>query len=337
MAAYNIVRAQQVPKELDKIIMNTQETVISRIMFKAKVLAADGQQFEDLFVAVMGHARPDFRPIKPQGKFGDRKNDGCEPTVGRYYQVYAPEDATSKESESVKKIETDFAGLNNYWGTLHATGIQEFFFVLNDRYKGAFPTTHKALSNIQKNNGLQKADVFLCKDIENVIFGELSDDQIQTVIGYIPDVSMIVKVHYGILTEVVGHILKNIPNKAVPGKLISPEFEIKLTFNDLSAAAPYLKAGSIQSSAVESFFERNSDFALQAVRQSLNDMYMDATQEGFIANPNIGLTAQDQMYFHILSSATPTVGNGQFPAAQRAVQVLLSYFFESCDIFEEPV
>lgn len=317
--------------------MNTQEKVIARLLFRNKALAADGQQFENLFVAVMGHARPDFRAIKPQGKIGDRKNDGCEPAVGRYYQVYAPENATIKESASVKKIEADFDGLKKYWGTLHTLGIQEFFFVLNDRYKGAFPSTHKALSDIQNNHGLKKADVFSCKDIENVIFGELSDDQIQTVVGFLPDTTMIVKVDYEMLTEVVGHILKNIPNKAVPGKLIPPEFETKLAFNDLSAAAPYLKAGSILSNAVESFFERNSDFALQAVRQSLNDMYIDAAQEGFIANPAVGLSAQDQMYIHILSSATPSVDKGQHVAAQQAVQILLAYFFESCDIFEEPV
>lgn len=306
-------------------------------MLKNKIFAADGQQFENLFVAVMGYARPDFRAIKPQGKIGDRKNDGCEPLVGRYYQVYAPEDAATKESASVNKIKTDFAGLKDYWNTLHPTGINEFLFVLNDKYKGAFPTTHKALSDIQKSHSLLKADVFSCKDIENVIFNELSDDQIQTVIGPLPDTSMIVKIDYGILTEVVGHILKNIPNKAVPGKLISPEFEIKLAFNELSAAAPYLKAGSILSNAVESFFERNSDFALQAVRQSLNDMYMDAVQEGFIANPAVGLTAQDQMYIHILSNATPSVDKAQRVVAQQAVQILLAYFFESCDIFEEPI
>jgi hypothetical protein len=317
-------------------IMNTQEKVIARVMFKNKVLMADGQQFENIFVTIMGYARPNFRAIRPQGQIGDRKNDGCEPTAGRYYQVYAPEDASTKESTSVKKLETDFAGLKAYWSGLYAAGIQEFFFVLNDRYKGAFPTTHKALSDIQKNHSIKKADVFACKDLERVVFDELGDDQVQVVVGFIPDVSMIVKVDYQILTEVVAHILENIPNKAVPGKLISPEFETKLTFNELSAAAPYLKAGSYQSNAVESFFERNVDFARQAVRQSLNDMYMDAAQEGFIADPAIGLTAQDQMYFHILSNATPLVSKGQLVAAQRAVQVLLAYFFESCDIFEEP-
>lgn len=316
--------------------MNTQEKIIARLMFKNKVLAADGQQFENLFVSIMGYARQDFRAIKPQGKIGDRKNDGCEPTVGRYYQVYAPEDATTKESNSVKKLETDFAGLKKYWTGLYSAGIQEFFFVLNDRYKGAYPTTHKALSDLKKNHSLQKADVFACKDLERVTFDELGDDQVQVVVGFIPDFSMVVKVDYQILTEVVAHILENIPDKAVPGKLISPEFETKLTFNELSAAAPYLKAGSYQSSSVELFFDRNVDFARQAVRQSLNDMYIAAAQEGFIADPMIGLTAQDQMYFYILSSATPLVGRDKLAATQRAVQVLLAYFFESCDIFEEP-
>lgn len=316
--------------------MNTQEKFIARLMFRNKVLAADGQQFENLFVSIMGYARQDFRAIKPQGKIGDRKNDGCEPTVGRYYQVYAPEDATTKESNSVKKLEADFAGLKKYWTDLYSAGIQEFFFVLNDRYKGAYPTTHKALSDLKKNHSLQKADVFACKDIERVTFDELGDDQVQVVVGFIPDFSMVVKVDYQILTEVVAHILENIPDKAVPGKLISPEFETKLTFNELSAAAPYLKAGSYQSSSVELFFDRNVDFARQAVRQSLNDMYIAAAQEGFIADPMIGLTAQDQMYFYILSSATPLVGRDKLAATQRAVQVLLAYFFESCDIFEEP-
>lgn len=316
--------------------MNTQEKFIARLMFRNKVLAADGQQFENLFVSIMGYARQDFRAIKPQGKIGDRKNDGCEPTVGRYYQVYAPEDATTKETNSVKKLEADFAGLKKYWTDLYSAGIQEFFFVLNDRYKGAYPTTHKALSDLKKNHSLQKADVFACKDLERVTFDELGDDQVQVVVGFIPDFSMVVKVDYQILTEVVAHILENIPDKAVPGKLISPEFETKLTFNELSAAAPYLKAGSYQSSSVELFFDRNVDFARQAVRQSLNDMYIAAAQEGFIADPMIGLTAQDQMYFYILSSATPLVGRDKLAATQRAVQVLLAYFFESCDIFEEP-
>lgn len=55
-----LARAWSASKEIDKIIMNTQESFIARLMFKVKVLAADGQQFENLFVSIMGYARPGF-------------------------------------------------------------------------------------------------------------------------------------------------------------------------------------------------------------------------------------------------------------------------------------
>lgn len=318
--------------------MNIQEKMIARIMFRSKVYSADGQGFENLFTSVMGYARADFRAIKPQGRYGDRKNDGCEPLVGRYYQVYAPENVAEKESTAIKKLKDDFEGLKSYWGSLYVVGIKEYLFVLNDKYKGAFPTTHKALSELQAKHSLQLADVFSSKHLEDVLFNELADDQIQVVVGFIPDVSTIVKVDYAVLTEVVSHILANIPNSAVPGKLISPEFETKLVFNDLNAAAPYLKAASYQASAVESFFSLNADFARQAVRQSLNDMYVNATKMGFATDTFSGLTSQDQIYFDVLATAMPpNVHIAQKGAVQRAVQVLLAYFFESCDIFEEPI
>ena len=41
--------------------------------------AATGNEFERLFTEIMSAAHPDFRQVKPQGAFGDRKNDGFEP------------------------------------------------------------------------------------------------------------------------------------------------------------------------------------------------------------------------------------------------------------------
>jgi hypothetical protein len=317
--------------------MNNNERVIARLMFQNKVLKAKGQQFEDLFVSVMEYARKDFRPIKPQGNIGDRKNDGCEPIAGRYYQVYAPEDASQKESTAITKIETDFAGLLAYWSTLHPSGIKEFFFVLNDRYHGPYPTTQAALFKIQTSNGLDKADVFICKDLEQVVLSELADDQIQVIAGFVPDTSAIVRIDYSILTEVIGHILRNDPDKAKPGKLISPEFEQKIKFNNLFIAAPYLRAGSYQSNAVDAFFEKNVDFARQAVREALNDMYVEATEKSFSDDSPGQLTKEDKMFFHILSSATPYVNGSEQPGqVQSAVLVVMAYFFETCDIFEEP-
>lgn len=315
--------------------MNTNEKSVARLMFQNKVYKAKGQKFEDLFVMVMGYARQDFRPIKPQGNIGDRKNDGCEPLSGRYYQVYAPEDSSQRESATVSKIETDFAGLKAYWATLHPTGIKEFFFVLNDRYDGPYPTTQAALFKLQTDNKLEKADVFLCKNLEHIAFSELTDDQIQMVAGFIPDTAAIVRVDYSVLTEVIGHILAHDSEKAKPGKLISPKFEEKIKFNNLFVAAAYLRAGSYQASAVETFFQKNVDFTRQAVREALNDIYVEATSQSFNDAPAGGLTKEDKMFFYILSNATPQ-SNGNAGQVQKAVLVLMSYFFETCDIFEEP-
>lgn len=316
--------------------MNLQEKMIARIMFKNKTLSADAQVFENLFTSIMAYARADFRQVKPQGNLGDRKNDGFEPAVGRYFQVYAPENVQEKESTAIKKLEGDFDGLKSFWAGLYPAGIKEYFFVLNDKYKGAFPTTHAALAALQKKHGLDKAEVFACKHLEDVIFGELQDEHIYAIVGFLPDTATIVKVDYSVLTEVVAHVLANTPNNAVQGKLVSPEFETKLVLNDLKVAASFLTAGSYQDSAVESFFKLNANFARQAVRQSLNDMYVSATKQGFVTDPISGLTAQDQIYFEVLASATPNSFVGAKGATQKAVQVLLSYFFESCDIFEEP-
>lgn len=317
--------------------MNNQEKMIARIMFKNKVLSADAQTFENLFTSIMGYARPDFRQVKPQGSIGDRKNDGFEPIAGRYYQVYAPENVLEKESSAIKKLEGDFLGLQSYWASLYPTGIKEYLFVLNDKYKGAFPTTHQALAALQKKHALDNAGLLACKHLEDILFSELKDEHVYAVIGFLPDTSTIVKIDYSVLTEVVAHVLANTPDNAVQGKLISPEFEKKLSFNDLKVASIFLTAGSYQDSAVENFFKLNADFARQAVRQSLNDMYIHATQQGFVTDNLSGLTAQDQIYFDLMASATPNSFVGGKGPTQKAVQVLLSYFFESCDIFEEPV
>lgn len=318
--------------------MNTTEKALVRVMLENKLLKAKGQQFEDLFTAIMGRARADFRPIKPQGKIGDRKNDGCEPLVGRYFQVYAPEDASEKESEAIKKIHTDFAGLKSYWGTVYTTGITEFYFVLNDRYAGAYPTTASALATLGTTNKLKVSDVFLCKDIERVVFSELQDDQIQSIVGFLPDVTTIVNVDYSMMTKAIAHILQHIPDQNVPGKLVSPTFAEKIAFNNLKYAAAYLQAASYQAAAVESFFERNVDFAKQDIRERLNDMYIEASAQPFTDDPTMHITREDQIFFSIVARATPVIPNNVPPASmQKAVLVLLAYFFEACDIFEEPV
>src|SRR5271163_2393549 len=97
--------------------MTPQERCLARIIFKLKVHQANGIIFEQLFTQVMCYSRTGFLKIKPYGNQGDRGNDGYEKDYGRYFQIYSPEDPSSKIGEAIKKLAADFKNkLIPYWG-----------------------------------------------------------------------------------------------------------------------------------------------------------------------------------------------------------------------------
>ena len=77
--------------------MNQQEKYLARVMLKNKIYQSDSQSFEDLVVNVLQHQSVTFTPVKPQGSYGDRKNDGFDPATNSYYQIYGPEDLPKKQ------------------------------------------------------------------------------------------------------------------------------------------------------------------------------------------------------------------------------------------------
>lgn len=91
--------------------MNANERAFARYMFKYKVVTSDGQEYENLFTDIMQRGSSDFIRVKPQGKIGDRKNDGYDRKLGSYYQVFAPEDLTKKAQDAVKKLKRDLQAL----------------------------------------------------------------------------------------------------------------------------------------------------------------------------------------------------------------------------------
>ncbi|HVF47080.1 MAG TPA: hypothetical protein VNA17_05895 [Pyrinomonadaceae bacterium] len=159
--------------------MSPEEKQLARIMFKSKVLAANGQAYEDLFSAVMGIDNKDFVQVKPQGRIGDRKNDGYDRRIGKYYQVFAPEDPTAKVQNAVKKLKEDFDGLYTNWNKV--TPVTEFYFVFNDKYKGSFPTIEANLAVIKRSKKLAECSSFLAKHLEQA-FLDLKDEHVFSIL-----------------------------------------------------------------------------------------------------------------------------------------------------------
>ena len=86
--------------------------------FKIAFLEKQGQAFEDMFSGIMGHAFPeDFQPVRPYGNKGDMKCDGYRASDKTVFQCYAPR--TMKLAALKAKIDTDFNGAVDHWGSRH--------------------------------------------------------------------------------------------------------------------------------------------------------------------------------------------------------------------------
>jgi len=307
--------------------MNIDEKTLARILFQLKVLSSNGQAYEDLFVNVMRRESSDFAPVKPQGIFGDRKNDGYNRKRGAYYQVFAPEDPKLKQQVAVKKLKDDFAGLKAYWDTV--TPVREFHFVFNDKYKGAFPTMEADLADIKKEHHLSDCSSFLAQHLEDRLMS-LPDDQIQAVVGFIPDPSKIQMLDYSIVNDVINHVMLYKGGINTAQIFSVPDFDEKIQFNGLSPrVGALLNSAAYQAGILDEYFALNSEFTKQSLRDVLSNMYQSALAKPL---PIISSNKSDLVFFDILDGVAPD----QTQAVRNAALVVLAYFFESCDIFEDP-
>jgi len=296
--------------------MNLQERTISRQLFQNKILKADGQAFEDIFISIMNYAEADFQPIKPWGDIGDRKNDGYIRNKGIFYQVFAPEVIKKSYVEVVKKTKKDFTGLLSQW-----KDIKEFYFVVNDKLNGVNADCEQAIQDIKTDYNLQNAGILIVKDLENILF-KLDDDQIINIVGNAPDPALI-RFDFSILGEVIDFIMKLPLPSGEEANIILPDWKEKIKFNDLSDyIADYLNNGCIHIPSLNKYLSNNSDFLADSLRDKMNDIYVHEKlkKDG------------DDLFWAIVSSASPKATQ----SFQTAVIVIMSKYFESCDIFKEP-
>lgn len=309
--------------------MTREELTLARLMFRLKIHEAKGQAFEDLFVKIYQSASPTFKAVKPQGQIGDRKNDGYDTATGAYHQVYAPEKLSESVAEAVKKLKTDFAGIKANWEKI--CPIRSFYFVMNDRYMGSFPTIEEDLSNIKKDNNLDACEALLAKDLEDKLFS-LSEDLIFSIVGFVPSPDKIETLNYSVLNQVVAHIIAYNRLTPVAGLLEVPDYEEKIKVNNLSrrVAALLWSAGN-QVGIFDNYFVKNSVSSKQDVRDHLNQIYQTSKKKSW-PDKSDGLTHEDYVFMDVLHTAAPK----QTQEYIDATLVVMAAFFESCDIFEEP-
>ena len=306
--------------------MNEATKYIARILFSNKIQKADGNAFEDLFCSVMKYRYKNFQKIKPQGSLGDGKNDGYRSGEGIYYQVYAPEKPTQNDSKGAKKALEDFVGLLSYWNSIEE--VKAYHFVLNDKDRGVYPEIHKKISQIKSEYKIETA-IFSSGDLEELLF-ELDDSQIQIITGGIPNPEEI-ELDYGVLNEVISHLLSFPSDIPKTKDLNVPDFDTKIQFNKLSKIpATLLNNAGLKLYQLEEFF-RNSNS--KTIRKDLQIKFIN-----FYEDSDEKFDSSDEIFFSILTEASKDVkcDGDKEQSIQDSVLVLMAYYFEHCDIFKEP-
>lgn len=307
-------------------MFGTSEKYIARLMIKHKILAFDGQTFEDLFCSIMIKNNPNFELVKTYGNIGDRKNDGFDKTTGEYFQVYAPENIEKGPTinNAMTKLENDFQGLYDYWNTL--CPIKKYNFVINDKYKGAPPQIHDKLLKLKKDYPHIEFNIMTANKLEDT-FMKLDEDSIVEIVGCIASPSY--QLDYSALTEVINYLMNTKENHERAEELQVADFEEKISFNRLNQEiACCLRAASYQVGNLETFFKRNSEFAKNEIQKKITEYYFTASKSIDKSEDNY----TDLVFVKMLDDICP---NGT-AAIKNAALVLTAYYFELCDIFEKP-
>ncbi len=306
--------------------MQTDQYIVAQAVFKSKICLMNGSTFETLFTSIMRKADSNFRPVKPHGQNGDEKNDGFNDVSGEYYQVYSPESPKDKIVEAVKKCKKDFKGLKEFWDKV--SPVKGYYFVFNDKYQGGYPEVEKALVEIkQENPDLDFSKPFYIQHLEEKLFS-LDDNQVFEIIGYVPNIEKIGKVNYIAMNEVVEHLLLNQKDYNYDENYVVPDFQDKIVFNNLSPqVANLLVQGSYQNSTINDYFRNQNAFKKQKIKEIFSELYLEGKKE--FADKE---KKDDYTFFYILNRAI----SQKEKRIEDAVLVLMAYYFESCDIFEEP-
>lgn len=295
--------------------MNLQQAYYEQ-RFENAFLRAKGDAFQDLFEKLMGFAhKADFMACRPWGNRGDRKNDGFLKSERRLFQVYAPNEMT--EAKAVLKITEDFEGAKVHWGK----HFDKWVFAHN-AVDGLPPHVQKVLLEFEQTNPGVTIEPW-CQEEFRVVFRLISLDDLVVWFGAAPTAETKVKLGFKDLQVVLEHL----SGQSVP--LRHPVKDVprgKIEANALSASVGrLLREGMVKTPLVTELFECWHDATLgERIAKSFRDKY-ESLREHFTPN-------------RIFAELQAWVGGADrgTPEHEMAVLTVMAYYFERCDIFEEP-
>ena len=285
--------------------------------FENEYLRATGDEFQTFFERLMGFAhKADFMPCRPWGNQGDRKNDGFLKSERRLFQVYGPNEMTATKAKA--KIREDFVDARRHWGSLFDKW--SFVYRAMDRLP---PHVQKLLLNFEAENPGIQLDPWGLEELRQV-FRTLSLEDKESWFGLVPNDETKSRLTFVDLEIVLKSIAARPVNEMTDVRDVPSG---KIEANALSeAVAKLLKEGMSKAPVVMDFLSQWHDEALGGrLAEAFKAEY------GRLRDSH---TSPNQIFSELQSWAG---GDRRgTPEHEFAVLTVIAYYFERCDIFEEP-
>jgi len=300
-------------------------------MFKCEAIRASAKAFQELFWAVMKakHGQ-DFASVAPQGRKGDGGNDGFLPGEKHYFQVYAPVEPKEKVSRAAKKLATDFAKVKTQWGRKKGD-LLKFSFVFNDKYDGAPKDIELKLNELRAKYPEVTFAHYCCRELESDFMMLPANDWDGILGGAVPDPSRITNLDYSVLSEVIRFIMSAEFADTETRLDLPPGLDEKIRLNRLSQTnSIIIQHGALLTGHIEKYFSKNTTFALNELREQVVGHYETAKRVVENEGP-AGVAKIDAVFSLFRRSLSPRNATA---ATATAVDAVIGYFFEACDVFD---
>ena len=296
--------------------MDEVQEYIYQVRFREAFREKRGTEFQDWFVKLANYAfGPDFEAVRAYGPQGDFKCDGRLVNTDTIFQCYAPYQL--RASELNRKINEDFLGALAHW-----SNMKEWVLVHNDA-GGLPPSSSQFLDQLRENHPTVKIVVWTEAELQKLM-SKLDLPALRNVFGFAPSKTGVETLVMKDIKPVIDRLQQTEPS---PGQEpLTPPSVKKLEKNELSADVAYLlKVGRRKEVLVETYFRKSPRPDLgERIAEEFRRRYAQLKENG---------KSPDGIFAHLQEYA----GTGRDPKQQGAALAVLSYFFERCDIFEDPV
>jgi len=298
--------------------MDPVSNLFYELHFRNAFLEKKGTEFQNWVARLGSHALgADFEIVRPYGKQGDWKCDGRQVSTGTIFQCYGPETQTPTDKKTIEKVKADFAGALAKWPDF----MKRWVFVHNIP-AGQPPAVVAYLDTLRKAH--PDIDFELWSEEELFAWHVMLDDaRARYLYGAVPNQQIARDLELGDLQPVIDVLQQREPDPNDP--LPAPPSAEKLEKNALSVyAADLLGLGRRKVRLVETYFHKASLVELgEKIAEAFRDEYAKLRS----------MELEPDRIFAYLQKFTGVTGE---PKRQAAAMAVMAYFFDRCDIFEDP-